>query len=165
MSITVKLYGELRERIKEIEQEKGLPATLHIEIGDFHSILDILNKLKIDERELSHIFLNGVYTGSGTQIKNGDRIGLFPTNMALIFAEIPDINSIHIKVKILADFKINGKPELHVKIPDGSTLNSIIKKLNLPRQVPSHKFHVNGKRSDDYNSVINANDTIEIHPA
>ena len=165
MSITVKLYGKLRERVKETSIKEGLPATLNIEIGSSKSIINILDKLEIDENEISHIFVNGVYTGSGTQIKDGDRIGIFPTNMALIFAEIPDLNSIHIKVKILADFKVHGKPELHVKIPDGSTLNSIIKKLNIPRQVPPHKIHVNGKRSDDYNSVINANDTIEILPA
>ncbi len=165
MSITVKLYGKLRERVKETSIKEGLPATLNIEVEGLRSIFDILNTLEIDEKEISHIFVNGVYMGSGTQIKDGDRIGIFPTNMALIFAEIPDLNSIHIKVKILADFKVHGRPELHLKVPDGSTLNSIIKKLNLPSQVPPHKFHVNGKRSDDYNSVINANDTIEILPA
>ena len=164
MSITVKLYGKLRERVKKISVEKGFPATLYIEIGDSRSIFDILDKLEIDEKEISHIFLNGVYTGSGTQIKDGDRVGIFPTNMALMFAEIPDLNSIHIKVKILADFEIYGRPEFHVKIPEGSTLNSIIKKLSLSKQVPNHKILLNGKRSDDYNSIINTNDTIEILP-
>ncbi|MHA1191643.1 MAG: hypothetical protein ACTSP9_05030 [Promethearchaeota archaeon] len=165
MSITVKLYGKLREQVKEISIENGFPATLNIEVGGLRSIFDILETLEIDEKEISHIFMNGVYTGSGIQIKDGDRIGIFPINMALMFAEIPDINSIHVKVKILANFKVQGKSKLYVKVPDGSTLNSIIKKLNLPRQIPSHKIHVNGKRSDDYNLVINANDTIEILPA
>ena len=164
MSITVKLYGKLREHVRETSIEKGFPATLYIEIRDSRSIFDILDELEIDEREISHIFMNGVFTGSGTQIKDGDRIGIFPTNMALMFAEIPDLNSINIKVKIIADFKVYGKSEFHVKIPEGSTLNSIIKKLSLTKQVPNHKILVNGKKSDDYNSVINANDTIEILP-
>ena len=164
MSITVKLYGKLRERVKKISVEKGFPVTLYIEIRDSRSIFDILDELEIDEREISHIFMNGVFTGSGTQIKDGDRIGIFPTNMALMFAEIPDLNSIQVKVKILADFKVNGKPEFHIKIPEGSTLNSIIKKLSLPKQMPNYKILVNGKRLDDYNSIINTNDTIEILP-
>jgi len=164
MSITMKLYGKLGERVKKISIGKGFPATLNIEIGDSRSIFDILDKLEIDENEISHIFANGIYTGSGTQIKDGDKIGIFPINMALMFAEIPDLNSIHIKIKIHADFKVCGKPKLHLKIPEGSTLNSIIKKLSLTKQVPNHKILVNGKKFDDYNSVINANDTIEILP-
>jgi len=164
MLITVKLYGKLREQVRETSIEKGLPATLYIEIGDSRSIFDILYKLEIDENEISHIFANGIYTGSGTQIKDGDRIGIFPSNMALMFAEIPDINAIHIKVKIFPDFKVHGKPELRVKIPKGSTLKSIIKKLRLPKEVLNHKILLNGKLIVDFNFVINANDTIEILP-
>jgi len=120
--------------------------------------------LEINEREISHIFVNGAYTGSGTLIKDGDRIGIFPIDMALMFAEIPDLNSIHVKVKIFADFKVHGKTEFHVKIPKGSTLNSIIRKLNLSNQFPNYKILVNGKHSEDYHSVIMANDVIEILP-
>jgi molybdopterin converting factor small subunit len=109
--------------------------------------------------------VNGVYTGLGTQIKDGDRIGLFPTNMALIFAEIPDVNLFRIKVKFLHDLVGLEKSELYVKILEGSTLNSIIKKLNLSNQMSNHKILVNGKQLDDYNSVIIANDKIEILPA
>jgi len=161
MSILVKLYGKLSERGKENVREKGLPATLDIEIRDSITIVDILQRLKIEEKEISHIFLNGVYIGPGTQIKVGDRIGIFPTNMALMFAEIPDLNSIHITVKT---FKINGEPEFHIKIPRGSLLNSIIRKLNLSNQFPNYKILVNGKHSEDYHSVIMANDVIEILP-
>ncbi|MHA1669777.1 MAG: hypothetical protein ACTSV5_04270 [Promethearchaeota archaeon] len=164
MSITLKLYGKLVEKVKKTSIEKGLPATLNIEIGGSRSIFNILDKLKIKEKDISHIFLNGVYTGSGMRINDSDRIGVFPRNMALMFAEIPDLNSIHIKVNILADFKIYGRREFCIKFPKGSTLNSIIKKLNFPKQVPNHKILVNGKQLNDYNSIINADDTIEILP-
>ena len=79
MTITLKLYGELRERVNETSVEKGLPATVDIEIGNLRKVRDVLYKLEIDEMEISHIFVNCIYTGSDKYIKDGDRIGIFPT--------------------------------------------------------------------------------------
>ncbi|MBY9004746.1 MAG: MoaD/ThiS family protein [Candidatus Lokiarchaeota archaeon] len=157
MTITLKLYGELRERVNEASIEKGFPATVDIEIGNLRKVRDVLFKLEIDEMEISHIFVNGIYTGSGMYIKDGDRIGIFPTKMALMFAEIPDINSIYISI----NFK-EGNLYTHLKIPEGSTLKSILKKLRLPKDIPDHKILVNGIQLVDDNSVIYAKDRIEI---
>jgi molybdopterin converting factor small subunit len=90
MPILVKLYGKLRENVKDADLEKGLPVTLNIEECNVHFVYDIVEKFAISEDELSHIFVNGKYCGIGKDIKEGDRIGLFPKNMALMFAEIRD---------------------------------------------------------------------------
>ncbi len=89
MSILLKLYGKLRENIKDVDLKKGLPVTLNIEKSDVHFVYDIVEKFAISEDELSHIFVNGKYCGIGEEVRDGDRVGLFPKNMALIFAEIP----------------------------------------------------------------------------
>jgi molybdopterin converting factor small subunit len=89
MSILVKLYGKLRENVKDVDLEKGLPVTLNIEESNVHFVYDIVEKFAISEDELSHIFVNGKYCGIGKEVRDGDRVGLFPKNMALIFAEIP----------------------------------------------------------------------------
>jgi len=89
MAILVKLYGNLRENVKDLELERGLPVTLNIKDGSVHFVDDIVKKLAISEGELSHIFVNGKYCGIGKEVKDGDRVGLFPKNMALMFAEIP----------------------------------------------------------------------------
>ncbi|MHA2287192.1 MAG: MoaD/ThiS family protein [Promethearchaeota archaeon] len=88
MSILVKLYGNLRENLKETDLQEGLPASYDIDPSLVHSVFDILEKLSIEEHELSHIFVNGKYCGVDKEVKNGDRVGLFPKNMSLLFVEI-----------------------------------------------------------------------------
>ncbi|MFX0075204.1 MAG: MoaD/ThiS family protein [Candidatus Hermodarchaeota archaeon] len=88
MSILVKLYGSLREIAGDTDLKKGLPVTLDIEAELVHSVEEILEKLAIKEQEISHIFVNGKYSGVDKELKNRDRVGLFPRNMALLFVEI-----------------------------------------------------------------------------
>ncbi|NVM16356.1 MAG: MoaD/ThiS family protein [Candidatus Lokiarchaeota archaeon] len=88
MPILVKLYGKLRENVRDIDLAKGLPVTFKIEDSNVRFVYDILKKLGIKENELSHIFVNSKYCGIDKEIKNGDRVGLFPSNMALIFVEV-----------------------------------------------------------------------------
>ena len=84
------MYGKLRENVKDVDLEKGLPFTLKIEESNVHIVNDIVDKFAIREDELSHIFVNGKYCGIGKEVREGDRVGLFPKNMALMFAEIRD---------------------------------------------------------------------------
>jgi len=84
------LYGKLRENVKDVDLEKRLPVTLKIEESNVHIVNDIVDKFAIREDELSHIFVNGKYCGIGKEVREGDRVGLFPKNMALMFAEIRD---------------------------------------------------------------------------
>ncbi len=89
MPILVMLYGKLRENVKDVDLENGLPVTLNIEKSNVYFVYDIIEKFAISEDELSHIFVNSKYCGIGKEIRDGDRVGLFPNNMALMFAEIP----------------------------------------------------------------------------
>jgi molybdopterin converting factor small subunit len=88
MPILVKLYGKLRENVKEFDLEEGLPVSFNIDPSKVQVVYDILEKLVINENELSHIFVNGNYCGVSKEVRDGDRVGLFPKNMALIFVEI-----------------------------------------------------------------------------
>jgi len=89
MPILIKLYGNLKKNVKDVDLERGLPVTFNIEESNVHFVYDIVEKFAISEDELSHIFVNGKYCGIGKEVKDGDRVGLFPKNMALMFAEIP----------------------------------------------------------------------------
>ncbi len=89
MPILVKLYGKLRENVMDVDLEKGFPVTLTIEESSAQYVYDIVEKFAISEDEISHIFVNRKYCGIGKEVKDGDRVGLFPKNMALMFAEIP----------------------------------------------------------------------------
>ena len=89
MTILIKIYGKLREYVKVIDLKKGLPVTFNIDRGNVQFVYDIIEKFAISKDELSHIFVNGKYCGIGKEIQDGDRVGLFPKNMALMFVEIP----------------------------------------------------------------------------
>jgi len=88
MPIKVKLYGDLREKAPQHNSNTGSPSTLNLEDDEIKTVFDILKKFNIEETEISHIFVNHKYSKPRKEIKNGDRVGLFPKNMGLIFVEI-----------------------------------------------------------------------------
>jgi molybdopterin converting factor small subunit len=84
MSITVKLFGDLRKK-GSTDITGGLPRLITINNKGLATISDLLEYLNIKQRETSHIFVNGVYSGFSKKIKDGDCIGLFPRNMGLLY--------------------------------------------------------------------------------
>ncbi|MFW9971394.1 MAG: MoaD/ThiS family protein [Candidatus Odinarchaeota archaeon] len=88
MTIRVKLYGDLREKVPYIGNYTSAPSTLDFEIDTVKTVSDILNKFNIAKDEISHIFVNNKYSKIGNQVKDGDRIGIFPKRMGIIFVEI-----------------------------------------------------------------------------
>ena len=88
MTITVKFYGDLREKFPQINNTGGVPVILNIKSEEITSVFAILSKFNIKLDEISHIFINNKYSGIKYQIKDGDRIGIFPKSMGIIFVEI-----------------------------------------------------------------------------
>ena len=88
MVIRIKLYGDLREKTPILKNDHGVPSTLDLNASEMKTVLDVLNKFNITEDEISHIFVNGRYSGIEKEVKTGDRIGIFPKRMGLIFVEI-----------------------------------------------------------------------------
>ncbi|NVM18472.1 MAG: MoaD/ThiS family protein [Candidatus Lokiarchaeota archaeon] len=85
MTILVKIFGDLRKKIEGFNVTNSLPLNLHIESDGINTIADILDKYKINKEETSHLFVNGTYSGFNKRVKDGDRIGLFPKNMSLLY--------------------------------------------------------------------------------
>ena len=164
MSILIKLYGNLREKVKDTDLEKGFPFTLNIEGNEIHTVLDILDKFNIEDNEISHIFVNGKYCGPGKEVRDGDRVGLFPKKMALMFVEIPDLNSIYVTVKLFATLRKYSVPKSVIEIPEGSTIKSVLKKVKIPNEEKKLIIMVNGLPRYDRNLVIKDKDTLAIFP-
>jgi molybdopterin converting factor small subunit len=85
MTILVKIFGALRKKIEGFNVTNSLPLNLHIESNGINTIADILDKYKIEKEETSHLFVNGTYSGFNKRVKDGDRVGLFPKNMSLLY--------------------------------------------------------------------------------
>jgi len=164
MSILIKLYGNLRKKVKNTDLEIGFPITLNVEGNEIDTVLDILDKFNIEDNEISHIFVNGTYCGPGKEVRDGDRVGLFPKKMALMFVEIPNLNSIYITVKLFANLRKYGVPKSVIEIPEGSTIKSVLKKVKIPNEEKKLILMVNGSPQYDRNLVIKDKDTLAIFP-
>ena len=88
MVIRIKLYGDLREKVPNLKNDHGAPSTLDMDTGEIRTVLDVLNQLNIIQNEISHVFVNSRYSGIERDVKSGDRIGIFPKRMGIIFVEI-----------------------------------------------------------------------------
>ncbi len=164
MSILIKLYGNLSEKVKDTDLEIGFPITLNVEGNEIHTVLDILDKFNIEDNEISHIFVNSKYCGPGKEVRDGDRVGLFPKKMALMFVEIPNLNSIYVTVKLFANLRKYGVPKSVVEVPEGSTIKSVLKKVKIPNEEKKLILMVNGSPRYDRNLVIKDRDTLAIFP-
>ncbi|TFG02824.1 MAG: hypothetical protein EU542_04050 [Promethearchaeota archaeon] len=85
MTILVKIFGELRDKIENQIIKDNSPLNMQIEAEKVNTISDILNLFSIEKEETSHIFVNGVYSGFDKSVKDGDRVGIFPRRMCLLY--------------------------------------------------------------------------------
>jgi len=85
MTIQVRFFGDLRKKIQQEVSPGGIPIIRVINDSDIETISDILEKFSIKKEETSHIFVNGTYAGFSKKVENGDRVGLFPKNMSLLY--------------------------------------------------------------------------------
>lgn len=84
MTILIKFFGDLAKKLQTEEEIKN-PLNLEIETQEIEFVEDILKKYSIEKDETSHIFVNGTYSGFKKIVKNGDRVGIFPKNMGLLY--------------------------------------------------------------------------------
>jgi hypothetical protein len=82
--ITVHLYGKLRRFTEASDPTSDSIVSLPVVPGE--TIGSILNRISIPEQDLgSNIFLNGEYSGLTREVKPGDRLGVFPDDMQLLY--------------------------------------------------------------------------------
>ncbi|MFX1309681.1 MAG: MoaD/ThiS family protein [Promethearchaeota archaeon] len=84
MSIELKLFGDLRKKA-DPKITGTLPLRIKINDSEITWVADILRKYMIEDDEVSHIFVNGIYAGLKKKVKNGDKVSLFPRNMGLLY--------------------------------------------------------------------------------
>lgn len=84
--IEIHLYGKLRRFSKQKSPLRESIVLLDACNGD--SIRSIVERIGIPMDELGrNIFLNGEYSGLDRPVKDGDRLGIFPDNMQLLYRQ------------------------------------------------------------------------------
>jgi molybdopterin converting factor small subunit len=74
MKIEVNLYATLKRYMKNESDGKSSAITLE----DGVCVKDVIQKLNIPVDTVKLIFINGVHAKLDTNLKDGDRLGLFP---------------------------------------------------------------------------------------
>ena len=85
MSIKIKLFGDLKKKTPQKTDNIGAPAIFNIENRGIERVKDIIEKLSMEEPDVSHIFVNHKYSGFRKTVKAGDTVALFPKNMSLLY--------------------------------------------------------------------------------
>jgi len=87
MTVEVRLYGKLRNKVdsETADSSEGGPSSFDFELGDAKKVGDILRSLDTEEKEISHIFVNGDYSGTAKEIKEGGSVAIFPRDMGLLY--------------------------------------------------------------------------------
>ncbi len=165
MSLQIKLYGDLKEKVQQQCLYVGAPITLNIDTVGIETVSDILKKLFIENTEISHIFVNGKYSDVRRIVKDGDRIGLFPRRMGLIFVEIVVDKYISVKTKISADLKEQGAYESIIEVPEGSTIKTLLEKYKFSTVKDKLIIMVNGKACYESVHILKDGDDITILPS
>lgn len=84
MSVSVRLYGKLRIFASELDSASETIGILKID-DEVKTVSDVIRVIGIEEDNISHIFLNGEYSGLNRAVSPGDRLALFPENMGLLY--------------------------------------------------------------------------------
>jgi len=160
MLITVILYGNLKE--KQGSDIGASPYKKEIDGVNIISVADILKIFNIEIIEVSHIFVNSKYCGPGKEVKNGDRVGIFPKNMGVMFVEIPYSNSIQVSVKIIGELQKYGISKSTIFLPEGSSGNAVLKRYGISLSSQKIRFEVNGRLYNINDYVLEDNDFVVI---
>ena len=82
--IEIHLYGKLRRFAENADPTSESVLCVHFVDGD--TVASIVTRVKIPQEELgSNIFVNGRYGDRSSTLQDGDRIGLFPDDMQLLY--------------------------------------------------------------------------------
>jgi hypothetical protein len=82
--IELHLYGKLRRFTDNQDPSRDSIVSVPVEEGD--TIEKIVRRIGIPLEEIgNNIFLNGDYSALERQVADGDRLGIFPDDMQLLY--------------------------------------------------------------------------------
>ena len=82
--LEVHLYGKLRRFTDNQDVTKD--SVVHVPVREENTIQDVVTRIGIPSEEVgSNVFLNWEYSGLSRQVRDGDRLAVFPDDMQLLY--------------------------------------------------------------------------------
>lgn len=85
MLIDVYLFGDMRTFGPVVPIDAD--CKLQIDLQPEATIGDVVRRLGIDPVQIAHLFLNYQYSAITRRVKDGDRVGVFGRDMALLYRQ------------------------------------------------------------------------------
>jgi hypothetical protein len=83
--INIYLYGKLRDFGPDTAVDSDCSVQMAVQPGD--TIADVLRRIGIAPDQIVHLFLNHQYSALTRQVHDGDRLGVFGHDMALLYRQ------------------------------------------------------------------------------
>ena len=84
--IDIHLYGKLRRFTGDTNPRRNAVLSMEVEGGE--TISDVIKRIGIPPEELGrNVFLNGEVSAPERTVKDGDRLGIFPDDMQLLYRQ------------------------------------------------------------------------------
>jgi molybdopterin converting factor small subunit len=74
MKIEIHLYASLAKYLPENAKNK----TCTIELSNHPVVSDLIKKMELPDKAVKLIFINGIHASRTSELKDGDRVGIFP---------------------------------------------------------------------------------------
>jgi len=85
LTISVRLYGKFSDLGENMDEPSRSIGLLDIEEERAATAGDLIAELELQEKEVSHVFVNGKYSSFNKAIESGDEVALFPADMGLLY--------------------------------------------------------------------------------
>jgi hypothetical protein len=85
MLIDVFLFGDMRTFGPVVPIDSD--CKIQVELQAAGTIGDVVRRLGIDPTQIAHLFLNYQYSAITRLVKDGDRLGVFGRDMALLYRQ------------------------------------------------------------------------------
>lgn len=81
--VEVRLFGKLRRFARR--SDVSAESIVRVRVGAGENVQSVLHRLGISGTEVSNIFLNGSLARVDSAVSEGDRLGIFPNDMGLLY--------------------------------------------------------------------------------
>lgn len=83
-TIEVHLFGKLRRFTENLDSSRD--SVIYVPVEESDTIADIIERIGVPGDEVgSNVFLNGEYSATTRRVTAGDRLGVFPDDMQLLY--------------------------------------------------------------------------------
>lgn len=83
--IFVHLFGKFREKVPGYAIDRE--CVLQMKVKEEETIASIMQSLEIPPQEVAHLFLNHQYSSLTRKVRDGDRLAIFPIEMAVLYRQ------------------------------------------------------------------------------